>query len=175
MKPSTHRPQINGPKISAMVTYGFLKRSCSLLSSRYEVPGDRYTYHEGNRKIIGQRHVLARQAQAIGQRVARYLKKPGARIIDTAKLRALTHGLDENILQQFLGIFEMAEPMTQITAQFGLTRRPRRHQAGHGHQSLSALKKRLRNHSETLTSAIITGTSTNGPMTAAKAAPELMP
>ena len=74
-----------------------------------------------------------------------------------------------------VGIFEMAEPMTQIAAQFGLTRRPRRHQAGRSHQSLSALKKRLRNHSETLTSAIITGTSTNGPMTAAKAAPELMP
>ncbi len=41
--------------------------------------------------------------------------------------------------------------------------------------SASAEKKRFLNQSDTVTSPIITGTSTSGPMTAAKAAPELMP
>ena len=39
----------------------------------------------------------------------------------------------------------------------------------------AAAKYRRWNHKATLTSAIITGTSTSGPMTAANAAPELMP
>ena len=43
------------------------------------------------------------------------------------------------------------------------------------HASASAAKKRLLNQSDTVTSPIITGTSTSGPMTAAKAAPELIP
>ena len=43
------------------------------------------------------------------------------------------------------------------------------------HASAPAAKKRLLNHSDTVTSPIITGTSTSGPMTAAKAAPELIP
>ena len=42
-------------------------------------------------------------------------------------------------------------------------------------QTSSAAKHRFLNHSETATKPIITGTSTSGPMTAAKAAPELMP
>lgn len=42
-------------------------------------------------------------------------------------------------------------------------------------QAVSNLKKRFWNHSATPTRPIITGTSTSGPITAAKAAPELMP
>ena len=43
------------------------------------------------------------------------------------------------------------------------------------YSSTLSVKKRFLNHSDTVTSPIITGTSTSGPMTAAKAAPELMP
>jgi hypothetical protein len=65
----------------------------------------------GGTQFIGQLDRIAREAQTVGDRVARHLVQPAAGASDRAKALALARGLEEHVLQQVLGIECVPQPM----------------------------------------------------------------
>ena len=57
-------------------------------------------------------------------------------MVDTAKLVALTQGLDEDLLKNFFGILDVPDAMPQVAEQLGFAGGPGGHQAGRGHWPL---------------------------------------
>jgi hypothetical protein len=67
-------------------------------------------------QVLGQFDHVAREAQAVGERVARHLIQPCSRIDDRAETLALAHGLEKHILQQVLCIDRVPQAMPQPAA-----------------------------------------------------------
>ena len=85
------------------------------------------------RNVVWQWNVLPGATQAIGQRIPGYLKKPGARVLDSAEQNILTHCLDEDLLQKVFGFIGKPRAMAQVATQLGHMAGPGGQQTRDGH------------------------------------------
>ncbi len=87
---------------------------------------DRIGYRLGvGAQIFRQRHLFASQAQAIDQQITRDVEQPGTRVFKLAKILPLKYGLEENVLQQIVGLRSASSAMRQKSTEFSLVCPPR--------------------------------------------------